>query len=94
MDAVTRHAIETVFQITDGPQVILNMISARESSHCTAGTHLVLHAPNGRTERATIERIEYALKPGGNEFYGLALGGDSISEFGDFSRGSFEVDSQ
>lgn len=92
MDAVTQHAIETAFQITDGPQVVLTSISAREPSPCEAGDHLVLHALNGRIERARIERIEYALKPGGNEFYGLALGGDAIPEFGDFTGGSFEVE--
>jgi hypothetical protein len=94
MDALTRHAIEAAFQLTDGPQMILTSISARDPSPCTAGDYLVLHASGGRIERTRIDRIEYALKPGGNEFYGFALGGDPISEFEDFTGGSFEVGSR
>ena len=90
MDAVTRHNIETAIQIMGGPQVVLTTISARKPSPCAVGDRIVLRAPSGRIEHTRVERIEYVLKPGGNEFYCLALGGDKISEFGDFTGGSFE----
>ncbi len=91
MDAANRHSIETAFQITDGPQVVLTSISAREPSPCVTGDEVLLHSQSGRIEHAKNERIEYALKPGGNEFYGFALGGDAIPEFRDFTGGSFEI---
>ena len=94
MSAASRHAIEAAFQITGGPQIVLTSISARGPSPCMAGDQIVIQSPSGRIEHVMVGAIEYALKPGGAEFYVLALGGGEISGFGDFTGGVFETESR
>lgn len=50
---------------------------------------IVLQSPNGRVEYDEIDRVGYALKPGGTEFYALALKDNKISAFEEFTGGCF-----
>ncbi|GHC67869.1 hypothetical protein GCM10007100_39990 [Roseibacillus persicicus] len=92
MKSAIRYAIETAFQITDGPQIILTSISVSQPSPCITGDTIALQSIGGRTEYAKVGAIEYVLKPGGVEFYGLSLDGDKVSAFEDFTGGLFEVE--
>jgi len=94
MKIATRYSIEAAFQITEGAQIILTSISTREPSPCVKGDHIVIQSLSGRIEHTKVGAIEFALKPGGVEFYGLALDGEEIFELVDFTGGFFDIDYQ
>ena len=94
MKIATRYTIEAAFQITEGAQIILTSITTREPSPCVEGDRITLQSLSGRIESTRVGAIKYALKPGGIEFYGLALKGDEISELADFTGGIFEIESR
>ena len=90
----TRSNIEATFRFHEGEQVLMTSIPIIEPLPANIGDTLIIMSPSGRAEIRDLKAIEYALKPGGKEFYGLELSGELISDFEDFTGGYFAKNSK